>query len=284
MIKFASIMAENNQDEVSLQMSFMQHLDALRWHLVRSAFAIVVLGVTLFCFNNFLFDTVIFGPLKQDFFSYKAFCAIGHKIGAGDVMCMTIKPMQLQTLAASEQFFTHMWIAILGGLILAFPYIIYELWKFIKPALKNTESAPAKLFVIIASILFIIGILFGYFVLFPMSYNFLINYQLSDGNFVHTQNTLDDYISLISTMTLVSGIVFELPIMVYLLSKIGILTPTFMRKYRKYAIVVILIVAAVITPSPDITSQMVVAIPMYLLYEISIFVSAYVVKKQEIAR
>jgi len=274
-------MAENNQDEVSLQMSFMQHLDALRWHLVRSAIAIVVIGVALFCYNNFLFDTVIFGPLKQDFFSYKALCAIGHKIGAGDVMCMTIKPMQLQTLAASEQFFTHMWIAILGGIILAFPYIIYELWKFIKPALKNTESAPAKLFVIVASVLFIIGILFGYFILFPMSYNFLINYTLSDGNFVHTQNTLDDYISLISTMTLVSGIVFELPIMVYLLSKIGLLTPTFMRNYRKYAVVVILIVAAVITPSPDITSQMVVAIPMYLLYEISIFVSAYVVKKQE---
>ncbi len=274
-------MAENNQDEVSLQMSFMQHLDALRWHLVRSAIAIVVIGVALFCYNNFLFDTVIFGPLKQDFFSYKALCAIGHKIGAGDVMCMKIKPMQLQTLAASEQFFTHMWIAILGGLILAFPYIIYELWKFIKPALKNTESAPAKLFVIVASVLFIIGILFGYFILFPMSYNFLINYNLSDGNFVHTQNTLDDYISLISTMTLVSGIVFELPIMVYLLSKIGLLTPTFMRNYRKYAVVVILIVAAVITPSPDITSQMVVAIPMYLLYEISIFVSAYVVKKQE---
>jgi sec-independent protein translocase protein TatC len=175
-------MAENNQDEVSLQMSFMQHLDALRWHLVRSAIAIVVIGVALFCYNNFLFDTVIFGPLKQDFFSYKALCAIGHKIGAGDVMCMTIKPMQLQTLAASEQFFTHMWIAILGGIILAFPYIIYELWKFIKPALKNTESAPAKLFVIVASVLFIIGILFGYFILFPMSYNFLINYNLSDGN------------------------------------------------------------------------------------------------------
>lgn len=276
-------MAENTQEEVSLQMSFMQHLDALRWHLVRSAIAIVVLGVTLFCFNNFLFDTVIFGPLKPDFFSYKALCALGHKIGAGDVMCITIKPMQLQTLAASEQFFTHMWIAILGGIILAFPYIIYEIWKFIKPALKNTESAPAKLFVIVASVLFIIGILFGYFILFPMSYNFLINYSLSDGNFVHTQNTLDDYISLISTMTLVSGIVFELPIMVYLLSKIGLLTPTFMRNYRKYAVVVILIVAAVITPSPDITSQMVVAIPMYLLYEISIFVSAYVVKKQEIA-
>lgn len=273
-------MANNIQEETSTQMSFMQHLDALRWHLMRSAIAIVVIGVTLFCYNNFLFDTVIFGPLKPDFFSYKALCALGHQLGAGDVMCMTIKPMQLQTLAASEQFFTHMWIATLGGIILAFPYIIYELWKFIKPALKDTESAPAKLFVIVASILFLIGIMFGYFVLFPMSYNFLINYSLSDGNFVHTQNTLDDYISLISTMTLVSGLVFELPIMVYLLSKIGLLTPTFMRNYRKYAVVVILIVAAIITPSPDVTSQLIVAVPMYLLYEISIFVSAYVVKKQ----
>jgi sec-independent protein translocase protein TatC len=269
-------MTENSSE----QMSFMQHLEALRWHLVRSAICIVVLAVALFCYNNFLFDTIIFGPLKPDFISYKTLCALGHKIGVGNSMCLTIKPMQLQTLAASEQFLTHMWIAILGGLILSFPYIIFELWKFIKPALKTNEANPAKLFITISSLLFMIGILFGYFILFPMSYNFLINYQLSDGNFVHTQNTLDDYISLISTMTLVSGIVFELPIMVYLLSKIGLLTPTFMRKYRKYAIVVILILAAVITPSPDVTSQLVVAIPMYLLYEISIFVSAYVAKKQ----
>lgn len=275
-------MSENNEEETSLQMSFMEHLDALRWHLVRSAAAIVIIGVALFCYNNFLFDTVIFGPLDQNFISYKALCALGNKIGAGDAMCLTIKQQQLQTLGASEQFFTHMWIAILGGIILAFPYIIFELWRFIKPALKNTESAPAKLFVIIASILFLIGICFGYFILFPMSYNFLINYNLSDGNHVQTHNTLDYYISLISTMTLVSGLVFELPIMVYLLSKIGLLTPTFMRNYRKYAVVVILIVAAIITPSPDVTSQMIVAVPMYLLYEISIFVSAYVVKKQEI--
>ncbi|MFO0322038.1 MAG: twin-arginine translocase subunit TatC [Bacteroidota bacterium] len=273
-------MDSNMTENSSEQMSFMQHLEALRWHLVRSAICIVVLAVALFCYNNFLFDTIIFGPLKPDFISYKTLCALGHKLGVGNSMCMTIKPMQLQTLAASEQFLTHMWIAILGGLILSFPYIIFELWKFIKPALKANEASPAKLFITISSLLFMIGILFGYFILFPMSYNFLINYQLSDGNFVHTQNTLDDYISLISTMTLVSGIVFELPIMVYLLSKIGLLTPTFMRKYRKYAVVVILILAAVITPSPDVTSQLVVAIPMYLLYEISIFVSAYVAKKQ----
>ncbi len=271
---------QETTEQQSAQMSFMAHLEALRWHLVRSAIAVIVIAITLFCFNNFLFDTVIFGPLKQDFISYQALCSLGHKIGAGDVMCMTVKAPHLQTLSASEQFFTHMWIALLGGLILGFPYVLFEIWKFIKPALKNTESAPAKLFVIVASILFLIGISFGYFLLFPMSYNFLINYQLSDSGIVQTNNTLDDYISLISTMTLVSGLIFELPVLVYFLTKLGILTPTFMRDYRKYAVVVILIVAAVITPSPDVTSQMVVAIPMYLLYEISIFVSAYVLKKK----
>lgn len=268
--------------ENSAQMSFMQHLDALRWHLVRSAIAIALCGIVLFLYNNFLFDTVIFGPLKQDFISYRALCSLGYHLGAGDVMCMEVKTPHLQTLSASEQFFTHMWIALVGGIIIAFPYVLYEIWKFIKPALKDKESRPAKWFVIVASILFLIGIVFGYFLLFPMSYNFLINYKLSDSDVVQTNNTLDDYISLISTMTLVSGAVFELPIVVYFLSRLGLLTPTFMRKYRKYAVVVILIAAAVITPSPDVTSQMVVAIPMYLLYEGSIFVSAYVVKKNKI--
>ena len=195
---------------------------------------------------------------------------------------MTVKTPHLQTLSASEQFFTHMWIALLGGIILAFPYVLYEIWKFIKPALKEKESTPAKWFVIVASSLFLIGILFGYFLLFPMSYNFLINYQLSDSGIVQTNNTLDDYISLISTMTLVSGVVFELPILVYFLTRLNLLTPDFMRKYRKYAVVIILVAAAIITPSPDVTSQMVVAVPMYLLYEISIFVSAYVIKKHKL--
>jgi sec-independent protein translocase protein TatC len=275
-------MADNQPEEMSMQMSFMQHLDALRWHLVRSAIAIFIFAAGLFMFNNFLFDTVIFGPLKQDFISYRALCSLGYRIGAGDVMCMIVKEPHLQTLSASEQFFTHMWIALLGGIICAFPYVLYELWKFIKPALKDTESKPAKWFVIVASILFLIGIFFGYFLLFPMSYNFLINYQLSDSGIVQTNNTLDDYISLISTMVLVSGLVFELPILVYFLTRLGILTPNFMRKYRKYAVVIILIAAAVITPSPDVTSQMVVAVPMYLLYEISIFVSAYVIKKHKL--
>ncbi|PBQ32266.1 twin-arginine translocase subunit TatC [Sphingobacteriaceae bacterium] len=265
-----------------VEMSFLQHLEELRWHLVRSAAVIVVFGIAAFCLNDFLFDTIIFGPLKQDFISYRALCALGYKIGAGDVMCMTVKPAHLQTLSASEQFFNHMWISLVTGLILAFPFVLWELWKFIRPALKNQEVGPVKIFVIIASFLFLVGIGFGYFLLFPMSYNFLVNYQVSSSGIVETQNTFDDYISLISTMVLVSGIIFEMPVLVYFLTRMTILTPQFMRKYRKHAVIIILIAAAVITPSPDVTSQMVVAIPMYLLFEISIFVSGWAIKKHKL--
>jgi sec-independent protein translocase protein TatC len=268
--------------ETGAEMSFLQHLEELRWHLVRSAAVIAIFAIAAFCFNDFVFDTVIFGPLRQDFISYRALCALGYKIGAGDVMCMVVKPAHLQTLSASEQFFNHMWISFLCGIILGFPVVLWELWKFIRPALKNKEIGPVKIFVVIASILFLIGIFFGYFLLFPMSYNFLINYQVSSSGIVQTQNTFDDYISLISTMTLVAGIIFEMPILVYFLTRMTLLTPSFMRKYRKHAVVIILIAAAVITPSPDVTSQMVVAIPMYLLYEISVFVSAWVIKKHKL--
>ncbi len=274
--------ASNKQSTEGAEMSFLQHLEELRWHLVRSAVVVVVFAIAAFCLNDFVFDTIIFGPLQQDFISYRALCSLGHRIGAGDVMCMVVKNQHLQTLSASEQFFNHMWISFLCGLILGFPFILWELWKFIRPALKNKEIGPVKIFVVIASILFLIGIFFGYFLLFPMSYNFLINYQVSSSGIVQTQNTFDDYISLISTMTLVSGIIFEMPILVYFLTRMTLLTPAFMRKYRKHATIIILIAAAVITPSPDVTSQMVVAVPMYLLYEISVFVSAWAIKKHKL--
>jgi sec-independent protein translocase protein TatC len=274
--------AANKNSTGGAEMSFLQHLEELRWHLVRSAIVVVVIAIAAFCFNDFVFDTVIFGPLQQNFISYKVLCALGYRIGAGDVMCMTIHTARLQTLSASEQFFNHMWISFLAGLILGFPVILWELWKFVSPALKDKEIGPVRIFVVIASVLFLIGIFFGYFLLFPMSYNFLINYQVSSSGIVQTNNTFDDYISLISTMTLVSGIIFEMPVLVYFLTRMTLLTPEFMRKYRKHAVIIILIAAAVITPSPDVTSQMVVAIPMYLLYELSVFVSAWVIKKHQL--
>lgn len=264
------------------EMSFLQHLEELRWHLVRSAIVVMVFAIAAFCFNDFVFDTIIFGPLRSDFLSYELLCKLGYKLGGGDVMCITVKQQHLQTLSASEQFFNHMWISFLAGLILGFPFVLWELWKFVRPALKNQEVGPVKIFVFIASVLFMIGIFFGYFLLFPMSYNFLINYEVSSSGIVQTQNTFDDYISLISTMTLVSGIIFEMPVLVYFLTRLTLLTPQFMRKYRKHALIIILIAAAVITPSPDVTSQMVVAVPMYLLYELSVFVSAWVIKKHKL--
>jgi len=274
--------ASDKNTTESQEMSFLQHLEELRWHLVRSSIVIVVIAIAAFVLNDFVFDTVIFGPLRQDFISYQVLCDMGHKIGVGDVMCMIVKPAHLQTLSASEQFFNHMWISFLCGLIIGFPFVLWELWKFVRPALKNQEVGPVKVFVLIASVLFMIGIFFGYFLLFPMSYNFLVNYQVSSSGIVQTQNTFDDYISLISTMTLVSGIIFEMPILVYFLTRMTLLTPDFMRKYRKHAVIIILIAAAIITPSPDVTSQMVVAIPMYLLYELSVFVSAWAIKKHNL--
>ncbi len=276
--------ASDKKTATGAEMSFLQHLEELRWHLVRSAIVVVVFAIAAFTFNDFIFDTVIFGPLRQDFISYRAMCSLGHKMGAGDVMCLVVKNQHLQTLSASEQFFNHMWISFLCGLILGFPFILWELWKFIRPALKNQEVGPVKVFVMIASVLFLIGIFFGYFLLFPMSYNFLVNYQVSSSGIVQTQNTFDDYVSLISTMVLVSGIIFEMPVLVYFLSRMGIITPEFMRQYRKHAVIVILIAAAVITPSPDVTSQMIVAIPMYMLYELSVFVSAWTIKKHAITK
>lgn len=277
-----ALFGSDKQENPGAEMSFLQHLEELRWHLVRSAVVVVVMAIAIFVFSDFVFGTVIFGPRHQDFISYRALCKLGHSFGAGDVMCMKVDERPLQTLQASEQFFTHMWIAFLGGLILGFPFILWELWKFIKPALKETETSPVRYFVVVGSVLFLTGISFGYFLLFPMSYNFLIGYQITSGNDIQTNNTLDDYISLISTMTLVSGIIFEMPILVYFLTRLTLLTPQFMRKYRKHAVVVILIAAAVITPSPDVTSQMMVGVPMYLLYEISVFVSAHVVKKYKL--
>lgn len=274
--------SNKNSAAPNAEMSFLQHLEALRWHLVRSAAVIMFFAVGAFVMNDFLFDTVIFGPLQQDFISYRTLCSLGHNIGAGDVMCITVKEPHLQTLSASEQFFNHMWISFLTGIILGFPFILWELWKFVRPALKDKEIGPVKVFVVIASILFLIGIFFGYFLLFPMSYNFLISYQVSSSGIVQTNNTFDDYISLISTMTIVSGIIFEMPVLVYFLTRLTLLTPQFMRKYRKHAVVVILITGAVITPSPDVTSQMVVAVPMYLLYEASVFISKWTIKKYKL--
>jgi sec-independent protein translocase protein TatC len=259
-------------------MSFLDHLEALRWHLVRSAIAIVSIAVVLFCFKSFLFDGVLLAPKSPNFPTYRALCWIAQRFNLGDNLCITQINFNLISTDLSAQFATHMWVAFVGGLVIGFPYLVYELWKFVKPALHENERQYARGIVFFTSFLFTLGILFGYYIITPMSVNFLGSYQVSEE--VKNMISLHSFISTVSTMTLLTGIVFELPIAVYFLTQIGIFNPSFMRKYRRHAIVIILIVAAIITPTSDATTLLLVSVPLWILYEISIFVSGYVIKRK----
>lgn len=259
-------------------MSFLGHLEALRWHLFRSVVAIMSLAIVLFFFKEFLFDGVLLAPKSPNFLTYRLMCKVGHAMNLGDDLCVQVIPFTLISTDLSAQFTTHMWVAFIAGLVVAFPYVVWELWRFIKPALNSKEKKYARGIVFYTSFLFLTGILFGYYIITPMTVNFLGGYQVSAQ--VNNTITLDSFISTVTTMTLISGIVFELPIAVYFLTKIGILSPTFMRTYRRHAVVVILILSAVITPTSDATTLIMVALPLYFLYEISIFVSAYVMRSK----
>ncbi len=266
------------------EMSFWGHIDALRGHLFRSVLVVLTLAVVVFFYPEILFDKIIFGPLRSDFLTYRAFCKLGHWLQSnnlfkdGDQLCFGHYTFKLQSLGLSDQFTSQMWIAIISGLILGLPYVLWEVWRFIKPALKEKERRASTSFIFFATVLFLIGVLFSYYIIVPLMVNFLGNYKVSE--MVENNFTMDSYIDTVTTLSLATGIVFELPIIVFFLTKFGIMTPQFMRKYRKHAVVVILIVAGVITPSPDITSQLLVAFPLYLLYEASIFVSMYEMKRK----
>lgn len=271
------------------EMSFWSHIDALRGHLFRSILVVVIIATIVFFYPEILFDKIIFGPLDEHFVTYRAFCRLGHELDGlflkmglkatiGDGLCFGHYTFKLQSLGLSDQFTSQMWIAFLGGLIIGSPYVIWELWRFIKPALREKEIKASTSFIGFTSFLFIFGVLFSYFVIVPLTVNFLGNYKISER--IENNFTMDSYISTVTTLSLAAGLVFELPVIVYFLSLFGLMSPQFMRKYRRHAFVVILIVAGVITPSPDITSQLLVGIPLYLLYEASIFVSYYAIKKK----
>ena len=266
-------MAEDKKPE----MSFLQHLEALRWHLVRSAAAIMVLAGVLFCYKDFVFDTVIFGPMHSDFLTYKGLCKLSHITGLGETLCMQSISFSLINIDLSGQFTSHIWVSLIGGLMVGSPYVLWELWRFISPALHEKERKYTTGVVFFASILFIAGVLFSYYIIIPMTINFLGNYQVSP--LVKNTISMDSYISTVTILTLIMGLVFELPIVIFFLTKIGILGPAFMRKHRRYAIVIILIIGAVITPTSDIPTLLIVSTPLYLLYEVSIFVSKYAEKK-----
>jgi sec-independent protein translocase protein TatC len=257
------------------EMSFLQHLEVLRWHLVRSASAIVILGTVAFFAKSFVFDTVLLGPMRSDFVTYRVLCEASQRFGLSDLLCLGEMNFILINTTMSGQFTTHIFVALIAGLVLAFPYVVFEIWRFVKPGLYQNERKYANGMVTYTSVLFILGVLFGYYVIAPMSVNFLGNYQVSE--LVKNQIDLNSYFSTLATLVLATGLVFELPILMYFLTKIGVVTPEFLRTYRRHSIVIILIVAAVITP-PDVASQLLVFMPLMVLYEVSIFVSAAVLR------
>ncbi|WP_456377206.1 twin-arginine translocase subunit TatC [Lutibacter sp.] len=258
------------------EMSFLDHVEILRWHLVRSTVAILLFSVVAFVMKDFIFNKIIFAPKNANFITYRFFCQVS-KIFGTDGLCITDIPFTFQSLAMAEQFSVHIWTSITVGFVVAFPFIVWEFWKFISPGLYEKERKGAFLFIIVSSFLFFLGVLFGYYLVTPLSVNFLGNYSVSD--IVSRNITIGSYISLVRSSALASGLIFELPIIMYFLTKMGLITPDFLKKYRKHALVLVLILAAIITP-PDIVSQIIVGIPIMALYEVSITISKIVVKRE----
>jgi sec-independent protein translocase protein TatC len=265
-------------DEDEAKMSFLDHLEVLRWHLVRIVIALLICTSLAFIFKGFVFDTIALAPVYNDFWTYQLFCKLSAFLQMGDKLCFDNISFQLINITMAGQFTMHIIVSIFAGIIVSFPYILYELWRFIKPALKKGERNYAKGIVFWGSFLFLSGVLFGYYLITPLSVQFLGSYTVS--SLVKNQINLGSYISTVTTITLACGLIFQLPIIVYFLSRLGFVTPHLMKTYRRHAIIVVLLLAAIITP-PDISSQVLVSLPLLLLYEISIWISRMVEKKEK---
>ncbi len=259
------------------EMSFLGHLEELRWHIIRSFIAVIILAILAFIYSEFIFDNIILFPKNPEFFTNRMFCKLGHLMGT-EKLCINSNPFQIININMSGQFVTHIKISMVVGIIASFPYIFFEFWNFIKPALEKKEKKYTTGAVFFTSILFMMGVLFGYFLIVPLSLNFLGSYVVSDE--VLNQINIGSYIDMITSVTLASGIIFELPVLIYFLSKLGIVTPSILRKYRRHSLVVILSLSAIITP-PDIFSQILVSLPLFILYEFGILIAKNIYKEKE---
>ncbi len=263
-------------------MSFVEHLEELRVHLIRMVISVVLSAVFVFFATRSIFKVVIFGPLQKDFLTYRLLCRLSNWMGLGDNMCYDPVMANLVTLEMGEAFLLHIKVCIFGGMIVSFPYLLWEFWRFIKPGLYAEERRAANGVVAVGSLLFIMGICFGYFILSPFAINFLLGYELPMINEAANSNMIKatSMINYMIMFTVPVGIIFELPIIVYYLAKMGLVTDDFMRTYRRHAIVGILVVAAFVTP-PDVMTQVIIGIPIYILYELSIGIAAKQTKKRE---
>lgn len=269
-------MFRNNPDMA--EMSFFDHLEALRWHIVRSMLAVLVGTVVVFIKISFVYDRIIMAPTHHNFVTYKLLCDFGHFLRLGNSLCLPDVPLEFQSMQLSGQFMQALSSSFTFGVIIAAPYILWELWRFVKPALKPTELKYTRGIIFWTSLLFFTGIGFGYFIIAPYTVNFFGAYSISKS--IKNIITIQSYLGTMSQVVLGCGILFELPIVTYFLAKVGIITSEFLRKYRRHAFLIILIVAAFITP-PDVASQIIVTIPLYLLYELSIWITRKVQRQRE---
>ena len=262
-------------------MTFLEHLEELRWTLVRSAIAIALCMVAAFIAKDLVFDRIVLAPRASSFITYQAFCALGRSLGMADALCAPDLVFSLQNISMSGQFFTHLMVSFVAGFIVAFPYVLWEFWRFIAPGLHPSERSGLRGITLFASVLFMAGVAFGYFLLAPLSIQFFGGYQVSES--VQNAIALDSYIAMVTSVTLWTGILFELPIVVLFLTRAGLITPAFMRSYRKHAFVLVLIASAIITP-PDVLSQLIVSVPLMLLYEGSILLAERTLRSMEAAQ
>jgi sec-independent protein translocase protein TatC len=265
---------KQKKKEAKTEMSFLDHLETLRWHIIKSAIAVITFAILAYVYSDFVWNTIIFAPKSPDFWTSRMLIKLGDFFGYKSVGLMS-KDLQLINFDLSGQFMVDVWTAIIAGFIVAFPYVMYQFWSFIKPALYENERRHASGAVAIMSGLFFTGVLFGYYLIVPFSLDWLASYSISSQ--VVNQINILSYISSVTSIVIAGGVAFELPVLVYFLSKIGVLTPKFLRKFRRHSYVVLLIIAAIITP-PDVLSQMIVSIPLFILFEVSIIISARVEK------
>ena len=259
------------------KMSIGDHLDDFRVHLIRGILAIISMAIVAFFFKDFLFNDIILAPREPEFFTNRALCYLGRLLDLN--ICINQFDFEIINIKLAGQFKSHIVISIISGIVVAFPYLVWEIWKFIKPALRTNEIKNTNGILFAVSFLFSIGVIFGYYMIVPLSINFLSTYSISDQ--VINQINFQSYFSILTSITLATGVIFELPIIIYFLTKIGMVTPQFLRTYRKHAIVLFVVLSAIITP-PDVFSQVLVTIPLFFLYEFSIKISKRVVKKRRI--
>ena len=287
-------MAKQRKESSDTEMTFFEHLDDLRPHLVRAVLALVVIAVVAFIFKGFIIDTLLFAPKSPDFPTNRWLCNMGYSLadfvawfggvfGAEwtmdpTVLCINEADFNLINNKLVGQFNLHIKVAMVTGLVLAIPYLLWEIWQFVKPALTAKERKGTRMFVLYVSLGFFTGLLFGYFIITPLSLHFFINYMASD-NIVNLID-IGSYFSQVIGISLGSAVIFQLPLLIYFLTRIGLITPAFLRKYRRHAVILLACVAAIITP-PDVFSMILVVLPLMLLYEVSIFLTKKTARKHQ---